>query len=42
MAVNNEKTMFTKWDGYDFIIHGTFVDDFATIPTSEKLKDEFE
>ena len=24
------------------ILHGTFVDDFATIPTSEKLREEFE
>ena len=25
-----------------FIIHGVFVDDFATIPTSQRLKEEFE
>ena len=42
LAVNSEKTMFMKWDGNDFILHGTFVDDFATIPTSDKLKEEFE
>ena len=30
-----------KWEGGDFILHGTFVDDFATISTSEKLKEEF-
>lgn len=41
MAVNNEKTMFMRWDGDGFILHGTFVDDFATIPTSDKLKEEF-
>ena len=41
MAVNNENTMFMRWDGDDFILHGTFVDDFATIPTSDKLKEEF-
>jgi hypothetical protein len=33
MPVNNEKTMFMKWEGGDFIIHGVFVDDFKTIPT---------
>ena len=38
----NEKTIFMKWYGEDFIIHGVFVDDFATIPTSQKLKEEFE
>jgi hypothetical protein len=42
MPVNNEKTMFMKWEGEDFIIHGVFVDDLKTIPTSKKLKDEFE
>jgi hypothetical protein len=44
LPVNNEKTMIMKWDGNDFIIHGIFVDDFATIPTSEtrKLKLKFE
>ena len=31
-----------KWDEEDFIIHGVFVDDFATIPTSQRLKEEFE
>jgi len=31
-----------KWDEDDFIIHGVFVDDFATIPTSQRLKEEFE
>ena len=30
-----------KWDSNDFILHGTFMDDFATILTSEKLKEEF-
>ena len=42
LPVNNEKTIFMKWDGDDFILHGIFVDDFASIPTSEKLKLEFE
>ena len=36
------KTIFMKWDGDDFILHGIFVDDFASIPASEKLKMEFE
>ncbi len=34
--------IFMKWDGDDFILHGILVDDFASIPTSEKLKLEFE
>ena len=42
LPVNNEKTIFMKWEGDDFIIHGVFVDDFKSIPTSQKLKDEFE
>ncbi len=44
LPVNNEKTIFMKWEGddSDFIIHRVFVDDFVTIPTSQKLKDEFE
>ncbi len=42
MAVNNEKTMFMKSDGDDFFLPGTFVDDFTTIPTSDKLKEDFE
>jgi hypothetical protein len=42
MPVNNEKTIFMKWDGDDFILIGTFVDDFAAVPTTQKLKDEFE
>ncbi len=29
MAVNNEKTMFMKWEGSYFIMHGLFVDDTA-------------
>jgi hypothetical protein len=42
LPVNNEKTIFMKLEGDDFIIRGVFVDDFATIPTSQKLKDQFE
>ncbi len=42
LPVNNEKTIFMKWDGDNFILHGIFVDDFTSIPTSEKLKLEFE
>ncbi len=41
MPVSSEKTMFMKWEDDHFILHGTFVDDFATVPTSEKLKEEF-
>jgi hypothetical protein len=36
---DNYLTIFMKWEGDDFILHGTFVYDFATIPTSEKLKE---
>jgi hypothetical protein len=40
--VNSEKIIFIKSDGDDFILHGKFVDDFASIPTSKTLKLEFE
>ena len=40
-AVNSEKTIFMKWQGDDFIIHGLFVDDMMHIPTCDKLKQEF-
>ncbi len=40
-AINSEKTMFMKWDGDDFILHGLFVDDMSIIPTSDHLKEEF-
>jgi uncharacterized glyoxalase superfamily protein PhnB len=40
-AINSEKTMFMKWDGDDFILHGLFVDDMSTVPTSDHLKEEF-
>ena len=40
-AVNSEKTIFMKWQGDDFIIHGLFVDDMIYIPTCDKLKQEF-
>ncbi len=33
LPVNNEKTIFMRWEEDDFIIHGVFVDDFATFPT---------
>ena len=41
LPVNNEKTIFMKWEEDDFIIHEVFVDDLASIPTSQKLKEEF-
>ncbi len=37
MAVNNEKTMFIKWEGSDFIMHGLLVDDMAHASTSHKM-----
>ena len=30
-----------KWEGDDFILHGLFVDDMSTVPTSDHLKEEF-
>jgi hypothetical protein len=41
MAVNSEKTMFMKWEGSDFIIHGLFVDDMAHASTSQKMIKKF-
>ena len=40
-AVNNEATIFMKWVGKDFIIHGLFVDDMEHTSTSQTLMDEF-
>ena len=40
-AVNNEKTIFMKHQGDDFIIHGLFVDDMMHVPTCDALKQEF-
>ena len=40
-AVNNEKTIFMKWVGKDFIIHGLFVDDMQHTATDPSLMDEF-
>ena len=31
-----------KWEGQEFILIGVFVDDFSAIPTTQKLKIEFE
>jgi len=39
--VNSEQTMFIKWVGKDFIIHGLFVDDMQSASTNQKLMDEF-
>ena len=41
MAVNNEKTMFMKWEESDFIMHGLFVDDMAHASTSQKMIKKF-
>jgi hypothetical protein len=41
LAVNNEKTMFMKWEGSDFIMHGLFVDDMAHASTSQKMIKKF-
>jgi hypothetical protein len=41
LPINNEKKIFMKWEDEDFI-HGVCMDDFATIPRSQKLKDEVE
>ena len=40
-AVNSEKTIFMKRQDDEFIIHGLFVDDIKSVPTSKKLLDEF-
>ena len=40
-AVNNEKTIFMKWVGKDFIIHALFVDDTQHTATDPSLMDEF-
>ncbi len=40
-TVNNEKTIFMKRAGNDFIIHGLFVEDMMHVPTSQSLMDEF-
>ncbi len=41
MAVNNEKTMFMKWEGSDFIMHELFVDDMAHASTSREMIKKF-
>jgi hypothetical protein len=41
MEVNNEKTMFLKWEGSDFIMHGLFVDDMAHASTYQKMIKKF-
>ncbi len=41
MAVNNEKTMFMKCEGSDFIMHGLFVDDMAHASTYQKMIKKF-
>jgi hypothetical protein len=40
-AVNNEKTIFMKCQGNDFIIYCLFVDDMMRVPTCDALKQEF-
>jgi hypothetical protein len=41
MAVNNEKTIFMKWEGSNFIMHGLFVTDMAHVSTSQKMINKF-
>jgi hypothetical protein len=36
-AVNNKKTIFMKWKGSDWILHGVFVYDMAQTSTSTKM-----
>ena len=36
-AVNNEKRMFMKWQGTDWIMHGVFVDDVMYTSTSTEM-----
>ena len=40
-AVNSEKTIFTRREGKDFILHGLFVDDMMHTSTNARLKEEF-
>ena len=40
-AVNSEETIFMKWVGKDFIIHGLFVDNMEHSSMSQALMDEF-
>ena len=40
-AVDNEKTMFMKWKGFNYIMHGLFVDDMMHTSTSEKMMAKF-
>ena len=44
LPVNNENTIFMKWEGEEFILIGVFASDLSAIPTtpSQKLKEEFE
>ena len=39
--VNNEKTIFMKCQGDDFIIHCLFVDNMMHVPTCDELQQEF-
>jgi hypothetical protein len=41
LAVNNDKTIFMKRKGKQFIVHGLFVDDMMHIAANNKLKHEF-
>ncbi len=40
-AVNSEKTIFMKLSGFEYIIHGLFVDDMMHIYSCDAIKDEF-
>ena len=40
-AVNNEKAMFMKWQGTDWIMHGVFVDAMMHTSTSTEMLKEF-
>jgi hypothetical protein len=41
IAFKNEKTMFMKCEGSNFIMHGLFVDDMAHASTSQKMINKF-
>jgi hypothetical protein len=41
MPVNNEKTMFMKWEGSNFIMHGLVVEEMALASTSQKMIKKF-
>ena len=42
LPVNEEKTIFRKQEGSDYIIHGLYVDDIKSVPSCPRLMKEFD